>query len=103
MVWWLPFIGPNLVIETEFHHMTANYACLQASETYKANLLKSKAGDGDSPAGVETHTDGVTSLMVAAVGGHMVGLTCSPEPTSPQRRDVKLLTVLTRRVRLVWT
>ena len=44
----------------------------QASEAYKNNLLKSKEGDGDSPNGVETHTDGVTSLMVAAVGGHMV-------------------------------
>ncbi|CAM9510965.1 unnamed protein product, partial [Hapterophycus canaliculatus] len=46
-------------------------ATVKASETYKANVLKSKVGDGDSPAGVETHTDGVTSLMVAAVGGHM--------------------------------
>ncbi|CAM9577804.1 unnamed protein product [Pylaiella littoralis] len=46
-------------------------ATVKASETYKANLLKSKAGDSDSATGVETHTDGVTSLMVAAVGGHM--------------------------------
>lgn len=35
-------------------------------------MLKSKAGDSDSPNGAETHTDGVTSLMVAAVGGHTV-------------------------------
>ena len=48
---------------------------MQASESYKANLLKSKTADLDSSGGtapVETHTDGVTSLMVAAVGGHMV-------------------------------
>eukprot|EP00903_Cladosiphon_okamuranus_P016883 g15565.t1 len=46
-------------------------ATVEASEAYKNNLLKSKEGDDDSSAGVETHTDGVTSLMVAAVGGHM--------------------------------
>lgn len=45
---------------------------VQASESYKANLLKSKTAELDSSVGVETHTDGVTSLMVAAVGGHMV-------------------------------
>lgn len=50
---------------------------MQASESYKANLLKSKTADSDSSAGVETHTDGVTSLMVAAVGGHMVGAAAS--------------------------
>lgn len=44
----------------------------QASEAYKNNLLKSKESEGDYSTGVETHTDGVTSLMVAAVGGHMV-------------------------------
>lgn len=55
--------------------MNSSITRLQASESYKANLLKSKPGDQDSSGGttpVERHTDGVTSLMVAAVGGHMV-------------------------------
>lgn len=48
---------------------------IQASDSYKANLLKAKPaseGGAESSALVETHTDGVTALMVAAVGGHMV-------------------------------
>lgn len=47
----------------------------QASEAYKAALSKAKVapdGSTESILSVETHTDGVTSLMVAAVGGHMV-------------------------------
>lgn len=44
---------------------------MQASEAYKANL-KNKVGEAEPSLAVETHTDGVTSLMVAAVGGHMV-------------------------------
>lgn len=58
-------------------HGVADATCrrLQASDSFKASLLKAKAasdGGAESSGGVETHTDGVTALMVAAVGGHMV-------------------------------
>lgn len=48
---------------------------MQASEAYKASLLKAKGSleaGAESSGSVEAHTDGVTALMVAAVGGHMV-------------------------------
>lgn len=41
----------------------------QAAELYKT---KAKGGDAEDSRGVEVHIDGVTSLMVAAAGGHMV-------------------------------
>lgn len=55
--------------------MLFSLSSLQASDSYKANLLKAQAAaeaGADSSGAVETHIDGVTALMVAAVGGHMV-------------------------------